>query len=393
MKISDFDYDLPTDLVAQHPLKNRSDSKLLIYKDNQISHYHFHDLPHFLPENSWIIFNNTKVIPARIFAKKATGAVIQLFLLNPVTPSTDVERVLKIKDSKIAWQCLVGNAKKWKDGEVLVVQMENFGLSAKLLDRAKMIVEFDWDAEISFSEVIEKIGNMPLPPYIKRAEEVEDKGRYQTVFAKNDGAVAAPTAGLHFTQNIIDQLNQKHINTAEVTLHVGAGTFKPVDEELVWKHPMHNEFFSVSIEQLQKIANSNYRIATGTTTLRTLESLYWCGVKLSKGEAEPFFVEQHYPYRKDSTISFEESIKQVIDYAFKNDLSSIHGSSELMIMPGYTIRSINALITNFHLPKSTLLLLVSALVGSDWKNIYDEAKNNQYRFLSYGDSSLLFAKT
>ncbi len=391
VKISDFDYDLPTEYIAQKPLESRDASKLLVYKSGEITHHHFTDILDLLPKHTRLVFNNTRVIPARIFATKETGARIQIFLLNPIAPYAEVERSLKSTED-VVWQCMIGNAKRFKQDDQLSIETPDCTISLTLEDRENKYVRFSWNTDIEFCDVLESIGKMPLPPYIKREAQEEDDERYQTVFAKEEGAVAAPTAGLHFTQRIMDQFQINHIQKSELTLHVGAGTFKPVEVDEVWDHPMHEEFFQADVNCLRELAQKETRIATGTTSLRSLESLYWVGIKLYYGLENPFDIEQHFPYEcEHELLSFEESIKAIIKHLESNGLHAVTGTSGIMIMPGYQIRSISGLITNFHLPKSTLLLLISALVGDDWRTIYSEAKANNYRFLSYGDSSLLMA--
>jgi S-adenosylmethionine:tRNA ribosyltransferase-isomerase len=389
VRISDFDYELPAEYIAQKPLDRRDSSKLLVYKQGDISHYQFSDILDVLPPKSRLVFNNTRVIPARIFATKETGARIQIFLLNPVAPFAEVERSLKSKED-VVWQCMIGNAKRFKEGDQLQIETDDCKIKLTLVNKESRHVAFSWNTSHEFCDVLESIGKMPLPPYIKREAQEEDDERYQTVFAKEEGAVAAPTAGLHFTEAIMDRFESKGIAKSELTLHVGAGTFKPVEVDEVWDHPMHEEFFQVSIGSLRELAGQETRIATGTTSLRSLESLYWVGVKLHYGEDKPFEIEQHFPYEcEHPELSFESAIQTIIDHLEAKGQSLVTGSSGIMIMPGYRIKSVHGLITNFHLPKSTLLLLISALVGNDWKKIYSEAKAKNYRFLSYGDSSLL----
>ena len=391
ISIRDFDYDLPQERIAQEPKGKRNESKLLVYQNGEIEHSYFNEIGNWLPSDSLIIFNNTRVIPARIYAQKSTGAKIQLFLLQPETPYQDMERALKVDNESVVWQCMIGNAKKWKEGSDLVIATDRTEITATLENKANGLVRFEWSGNISFSDVIESIGRMPLPPYIKREAQSDDSNRYQTVYAKNDGAVAAPTAGLHFTDEIIEGLERDGHRIGELTLHVGAGTFKPVTEDKVWDHEMHSEFFQVPKETIENLVRANKRIATGTTSLRTLESLYWIGVKLNADMSDPFVIEQHLPYaiQHDTNFSYQEALKAILDYMEIHHLSQVSGSSGLMIMPGYNIRSIDGLITNFHMPKSTLLLLISAWIGDDWKEVYRSALDNDYRFLSYGDSSLL----
>lgn len=391
IRISAFDYELPEEKIAQSPLSNRQHSKLLVYKNGEIMDESFQNIEQYLPDNALLVFNNTKVIPARVFVTKPTGARIQVFLLQPEAPFQEVERALKLTSGPAVWQCMIGNAKRWKEGETLEMVHGDLHLKLTLKDKENRLVEFIWDSEMQFCDVLDEIGKMPLPPYIKRDEMESDAERYQTVYAKAEGAVAAPTAGLHFTNEILGSLESNGKQIAELTLHVGAGTFKPVEDDLVWNHPMHEEFYQLSVVQLEALLTDRPRIATGTTSLRTLETLYWVGIQIRDKVNNPFHVAQHLPYLyKGEAMSYNEALKFVIDYAHEHNLESVIGSSGIMIMPGYSIRSVVGIITNFHLPKSTLLLLISAMVGDAWRSIYDYAKANDYRFLSYGDSSLLF---
>ena len=390
IRISDFDYDLPAAYVAQKPEAKRDASKLLVYQNGQVSHKQFSDIVEVLPENAKLIFNNTKVIPARLFVHKTTGALIQVFLLNPVAPYNNVDQALKVTNQKVTWQCMVGNLKRWKQDETIELHTESVKMAFTLVDREQRLVEIDWTEDIHFCDALEVLGNMPLPPYIKREAQEADVTRYQTVYAKSEGAVAAPTAGLHFTPEILSDLKAKDKSIEEVTLHVGAGTFKPVEEDLVWNHPMHEEYYQVSRETIEGLITDAPRIATGTTSLRTLETLYWVGLQLRDGEENPYNVTQHKPYLYNSDLpDYNTSLQFVASHMEKLGVDEIVGLSGIMIMPGYAIKSVEGLITNFHLPKSTLLLLIAALVGEEWKTIYEEAKANDYRFLSYGDSSLL----
>jgi S-adenosylmethionine:tRNA ribosyltransferase-isomerase len=393
--ISEFNYELGEDRIAQKPVEIRETSKLLVYNNGDIIHDSFDQLGNHLPERSMLVFNDTRVIPARMFFTRKTGSVIQVFLLNPITPFGNMEQALENTSGTAMWECMVGNAKKWKANEILTTPIHEgeskTSISASLSSRDPFHVLFEWPAGLSFSEIIQDVGKMPLPPYIKREAIEKDYETYQTVYAQHSGAVAAPTAGLHFTKKIINHLLKNGHKKAELTLHVGAGTFKPVEAHLAWDHPMHEETFIVDQNLLQQLISSNKRVATGTTSLRTLESLYWCGVNLKKDQSNPFDIAQHLPYQiQESSMTVEESLETLLNWMDDNRVKKITGSSSLMIMPGYNIRSVDALITNFHMPKSTLLLLIAAFVGDSWKRIYKEAMENGYRFLSYGDSSLLF---
>ena len=390
IRISDFDYDLPSEFIAQKPVFERDASKLLFYKDGEIGHKHFSDIKSVLPDGAKLIFNNTKVIPARLFVTKPTGALIQVFLLNPVSPYANVDQALKAINQAVTWKCMIGNLKRWKEGETIEIQIDEWSMSFTLKDKEQRLVEMQWSAHVAFCDALEVLGNMPLPPYIKREAQEADASRYQTVYAKEEGAVAAPTAGLHFTTEILNDLITTGMTAEEVTLHVGAGTFKPVEDDLVWDHPMHEEYYQVSKSTIHSLITDKPRIATGTTSLRTLETLFWVGVQLRDEAENPLNVLQHKPYLYDNILpNYNEALQYILSYMESNDVDEIVGLSGIMIMPGYDVKSVDGLITNFHLPKSTLLLLIAAMVGDNWKAIYSEAKSNAYRFLSYGDSSLL----
>lgn len=393
VKLSDFIYNLPNEKIAFEGTSQRDNSKLLYFNKGKINDRNFHQITDLLPDNSTLIFNNTKVIPARIQIHKETGASIEIFLLKP---AYDIEISQSLETSqKVSWVCMIGNLKRWKESELLTKEIRTkegeLKLTILLVDRAEKIVEFKWDNKrVSFAELIEFLGNTPLPPYIKREVKNEDKERYQTVYSKVDGAVAAPTAGLHFTKNILAQLGSKNIEQAHLTLHVGAGTFMPIKAESVQEHPMHNETMIVPIETLEKLLDSEFTIPVGTTSMRTLESLYWYGVKLLKNPLANFKIDKLYPYENHSPLpSKNEAMKEVLNYANRNGLTVIQGSTEIFIFPGYQFRVCQGLITNFHQPESTLILLVAAFIGKEWSKIYDHALENNYRFLSFGDSSLL----
>ncbi len=396
INISDYDYLLPEENIAKYPLDERDNSKLLFYNFENIKETKFKTIPELIPSNSRLIFNNTKVIPARIIVKKNTGALIEIFCLNPIYPS-DINLNFSSK-SDCVWNCFIGNAKKWKQdilSRKIKVNNIDFILSIEKIKKTNQYYEikFSWDnSNISFSEILTEIGKIPLPPYIKRETEELDKTRYQTVYAKTEGSVASPTAGLHFTNDIINSLKSKNVKINNITLHVGAGTFTPVKENDVNKHIMHNELCIIQKETIIDLLSNNcFNIAVGTTTVRTLESLYWLGVKFINKESN-LNIEQWYPYENDKKISLNESLTEILKYLNKNSLSSISFTTELIIMPKYEFKVINSIITNFHQPKSTLLLLVSAFVGEKWKEIYEYALKNNFRFLSYGDSCL-FLKT
>lgn len=394
IKLSDFGYELPEEKIAQEPLEQRDASKLLVYRKGQITHEKFKDLDQFLTPNQHLVLNNAKVIPARLYFYRTSGAKIEIFLLEPLAPFTLMDRALLAKH-KVTWQCMVGNLKRWKQEEILTIILEVNGtetkLKAKLISKELQTVELCWDTDLSFSEILERSGKTPLPPYIKRESELKDEQSYQTVFAKEEGAVAAPTAGLHFSEDVFIKLQAKGIMSSEVTLYVGAGTFAPVNSEFMVDHDMHSEMISVRQQWIVEILNANELVAVGTTSLRTMESLYWMGVKLSEKTNEPFFLEKLYPYTfSNPPLTWKESLNVLLEYMKRHDLDVLQGSTALMIIPGYTFMSAKGLITNFHFPSTTLIMLVAAFIGDDWKKVYEEALLNNYRFLSYGDSSLLW---
>ncbi len=388
--IKDYLYELPEERIALYPLPERDQSKLLVYKDGAIEHSKFTKLSSFLPAKSTLFFNNTRVIPARLYFQKETGATIELFLLSPVWPGTLIQQAMESKQSN-RWVCTIGNLKRWPDGTKLTKGIHNLTISARLIDREAGIVEFHWTpAELSFAEIISQIGLTPLPPYLKRQAEESDRLRYQTVYSNLEGAVAAPTAGLHFTDRILEELKSKEHKIEFLTLHVSAGTFQPVKVENAFEHPMHCEQVIVTSQNIMELVSANPTIAVGTTSLRTLESLYWYGVKLINDPSLAFEITQFDPYQLPSRISKLKALEAIQKKMEIENLESITGETSIMIMPGYDFKVADALITNFHQPGSTLMLLVAAFVGSDWKDIYNEALKNDYRFLSYGDSSLLF---
>lgn len=388
--IKDYSYELPQERIALYPLPERDQSKLLVYRAGAIEHSKFTKLSSFLPAKSTLFFNNTRVIPARLHFQKETGATIELFLLSPVWPGTLVQQAMESKQSN-RWVCTIGNLKRWPDGTQLTKSIHQVSISATLIDREAGIVEFHWTpAELSFAEIISQTGLTPLPPYLKRQAEESDRLRYQTVYSNHEGAVAAPTAGLHFTDRILEELKSKEHKIEFLTLHVSAGTFQPVKVENAFEHPMHCEQVIVTSQNIMELVSANPTIAVGTTSLRTLESLYWYGVKLINDPSLAFEITQFDPYQLPSRISKLKALEAIQKKMEIENLESITGETSIMIMPGYDFKVADALITNFHQPGSTLMLLVAAFVGSDWKDIYNEALKNDYRFLSYGDSSLLF---
>jgi len=395
IKIEDYNYELSDERIAKYPLKNRDDSKLLFLNGEQPEDKRFKDIPDLLPSNSLLVFNETKVIQARLLFQKATGATIEIFCLEPVTPTNDFQLAFQ-QPSPVTWKCLVGNAKRWKN-EILEIKISDDENEIILRAEKKekigetILISFSWNPhDLIFSEIIELSGLVPIPPYLNRKAEELDKERYQTIYAKNDGSVAAPTAGLHFTNQILNDLLKKGIGTEKVTLHVGAGTFKPVSSETISDHEMHTEQIVITIEALKHLYQKmdDNIIAVGTTSLRTLESLYWMAVKLKIGEDE-FSVKQWDPYQiEENDLNGKGAIRILINYLEKKQLKYLKGQTQLMIAPGYQFKIINGLITNFHQPKSTLLLLVAAILGDNWKTAYDFALQNNFRFLSYGDSCL-----
>lgn len=387
ISLKDYHFDLPKERIAEFPLKQRDASKLLVYNRGEIQHSTFSQIESFLPDSSLLVFNTTKVIPARILVYRSTGAQIELLLLEPAN-QMPVEQVMG-SDKGTEWVAMIGGLKKWKDDELLYASHEGLEVQAKLIDRVKGIVSINWNNSLSFSEVLQELGKMPLPPYIKRETEESDKERYQTVYALKEGAVAAPTAGLHFTDDILESLISKGHSKMNLTLHVGAGTFQPVKVDDPSQHPMHNERVILHKAEIQKLLECKGRIIpVGTTSMRTLESLYWWGVKLQANPEASFFVDKLFPYQNES-IPLDQALQNVLRYMDTRQLTEISGQTEILIMPGYTFQVCKGLITNFHLPETTLILLVAAFIGEDWRKVYDQALNNEYRFLSFGDSSLL----
>lgn len=398
IRIEEYDYDLPEHFIARYPLSQRDQSKLLVYDGGHIQSQQFPYILDCLQPNDILIANNTKVISARMYFRKATGALIEIFCLEPVEKSHQEAMCETLQST---WKCLVGGAKKWKGNEKLQchfqIQQRDFTLYAEKVRQTEdaFIISFTWEeAHIQFSDILQAAGELPLPPYFNRKAEREDYERYQTVFAEYEGSVAAPTAGLHFTKNILAQLDAKGIKRREVTLHVGAGTFKPVSAGSMQDHTMHSEAFSITTDLLRELLKQSGRIiVVGTTTIRTIESVYWLGVKLILqhfSSTDALQVNQWDPYQLTKNIGVEQSLTYLLEYAESKGLSAIHASTSILIAPGYEFKICDGLVTNFHMPKSTLLLLVAAFIGDDWKRVYNYAKENEFRFLSYGDSSLLW---
>ncbi len=400
ISIKDFTYHLPEDRIAKFPLEERDQSKLLVYKNDTILENIFSHLDEFLPKNSLLVFNNTKVIHARILFQKETGSTIEIFCLEP---ENNLDYQLAFNSKKVGvWKCMVGNAKRWKE-EVLIKKISSsigeIELRAKKTKKLNDIFEikFSWQPEhLSFSEVLHEAGNLPLPPYLNRKNIDADEERYQTVYAKHNGSVAAPTAGLHFTKNVIEKLNNKNIAKTYLTLHVGAGTFKPIKSETLAEHKMHEETVFISKKSLMEIYNCLLKkkslIAVGTTSTRTLESLYWHGVSLIKKIAKKEMqISQWEPYENaENNISNNEAIEAILKNLDENNLDELHGSTQIIIAPGYVFKMVDIIVTNFHQPENSLILLIAAFVGENWRKIYDYALKNNFRFLSYGDSSILF---
>ncbi len=403
ISIKDFTYSLPDEKIALFPLQQRDTSKLLIFKDNEIGEDVYANIAAHLPEKTLLIFNDTKVIQARIFFQKATGGVIEIFCLEPYEAISEYATVMNKKGS-VKWKCLIGGVSKWKSGplqKLITIGNEKVELNVTLTETIPdaYVVEFSWlPASYTFAEVLLHSGEIPLPPYIKRKASAADKDTYQTIFALNDGSVAAPTAGLHFTEAVLSALKEKKIGTDYVTLHVGAGTFKPVKAQRMEEHEMHAEWIEVNIGTIKNmLANiSNGIVATGTTSLRTIESIYWMGVKTKLDPSllpEDLHIKQWDVYNAplaESNVSAADALSSLIGWMERNNTEKIFARTQILISPGYRFRIINALITNFHQPQSTLLLLVAAIAGDDWKRIYEYALQNNFRFLSYGDGSLLF---
>ncbi len=397
ISILDYTYDLPAERIALHPLAERDASKLLIYQNGILKQDIYKNIDAYLPSESLLIFNNTKVIKARIVFTKPSGGQIEIFLLEPFL--ADYTATLSAT-KKTIWKCLIGGVSKWKNGELInQLAVDSWQLKAKLVEKLSdaYVVEFSWTpADLSFAEVLEKAGDIPLPPYIKRKTEAADTERYQTIYARDEGSVAAPTAGLHFTKAIFNRLAEKKIQTGFVTLHVGAGTFKPVKAATMQGHEMHAEWIDVSVEMIEHLILQINKtiVAVGTTSLRTLESLYWIGVKANLQPAiKQLEINQWEVYEAplvNCKIAAEEALSSLLSWLKKNNHQKLFTHSQILIAPGYTFKIANAIITNFHQPQSTLLLLVAAAIGDEWRKIYDYAMQNDFRFLSYGDGSLLF---
>lgn len=396
IKIENYNYHLPEERVAKYPLAERDLSKLLLLKDGKIEEKNFKEIPELLPKKALLVFNETKVIRARLLFKKPTGALIEIFCLEPVEPSNDFQVAFQ-ETPPVIWKCLVGNAKRWKEGSLTMAgggEGPKIKLTAEQVKNlaGSFLIRFSWEpGNIIFSDIIERAGRVPLPPYLHREAVESDKKRYQTIYARNDGSVAAPTAGLHFTDRQLSALKQMRIESDVITLHVGAGTFRPVVAETIEGHEMHTEKFVVSRGTIEHLLNKidDPIIPVGTTSMRTLESLYWLAVRLLSGKDE-LFADQWDPYEMKPPAGFgmKEALELLISYLETKKQDQLNAETRLMIVPGYNFKIADGIITNFHQPKSTLLLLVSALIGDDWKKAYDFALQHNFRFLSYGDSCL-----
>jgi len=394
--LSQFQYDLPDDRIARFPLAQRDASKLLVYQRGQISHQQFLDLPALLPDNSFLVFNNTKVIPARLHFTKPTGAIIELFLLSPFPAEQPISLAMEATGSAV-WQVMVGNRKRWRPNEsleaLLSTPLGNVTLTATWHDYDQSAVQLSWQpAAFTFAQIVQYAGEIPLPPYLKRDAIDADRDTYQTIYSKQEGAVAAPTAGLHFTPAIFDALRKRAIGYDYLTLHVGAGTFQPIKTEDVRQHHMHTEQVVYTEQTIRHLLeHEDAIIAVGTTSMRALESLYWMGTKLVRNETNPFRLDQQYAYLVPMAQqpSVADSLNAVLRYLSNTNKESVVAQTGIYITPGYQVKLCRGIITNFHQPGSTLILLIATLIGNNWKRVYTEALENEYRFLSYGDSSLL----
>lgn len=397
IRISDYDYPLPDERIAKFPLPERDSSKLLVYRHGEVCEDRFTSLPQYLKPGMLMVFNNTKVIQARLHFRKETGALIEVFCLEPYSPADYAQNFQQTETC--SWLCMIGNLKKWKEG-VLRKEMTVNGRDLILCaERGEAVgtshaVRFSWnDSTVTFSDILECMGELPIPPYLNRETQESDKKTYQTVYSKIKGSVAAPTAGLHFTERVLSALDNAGIEREELTLHVGAGTFKPVKSEEIEGHDMHTEYISVRRSTIEKlIAHNGEAVAVGTTSVRTLESLYYIGLKLEKDmdlSEEGLHVNQWEPYEEAAGLSTVRALQNIVDWLDRHGIETLHTSTQIIIAPGYKYHIVKAMVTNFHQPKSTLLLLVSAFVNGDWHRIYDYALSHDFRFLSYGDSSLL----
>lgn len=405
ISIADYTYKLPAEKIAKYPLENRDDSKLLVYNKGQIEQTTYSTISEHIPTQSLLVFNNTKVVEARMLFTKATGGIIEIFCLEPHKQYADITTAM-LTQKTVWWKCLVGGASKWKQGIILEKTFQHNGnensIQASIIERLTdgFIVQFNWQPQgLSFAEILHFAGAIPLPPYLNRQAEEADKTRYQTIFARHDGSVAAPTAGLHFTEKVFAALAQKEIEKEFITLHVGAGTFKPVKSETLAAHEMHAEFMEITIANLNMLIRqlNHTIIAVGTTSLRTIESLFWIGVKLINNitfNPNEIAVSQWDPYEVDAKdITPLQALLAVKNFLETSGAAKLVTRTQIMIAPGYKLKIATAIVTNFHQPQSTLLLLIAAIIGDEWKHVYDVALQNGYRFLSYGDGCLLWNNT
>lgn len=403
IQIKDYNYELDDERIAKYPLAQRDQSKLLIYDKGEISERHFYDIPSLIPEGALMVMNNTRVIQARLFFYKETGARVEILVLEPAKPAEYQENFAQ--RGQTAWFCMVGGLKKWKQGALQAevdIRGERVTITAERGEAhgTSHWVDFRWNGEWTWSEVLEAMGELPIPPYLNRKTEESDKQTYQTVYSKIEGSVAAPTAGLHFTPQVLDELDRRGVEREEVTLHVGAGTFRPVKSADIGGHDMHTEHIAVNRSTIEKLIQHGGRaIAVGTTSVRTLESLYWLGLRAMRGEEE-MHVGQWEPYETElsTPLSPREGagggpLQALLSYMDAHELDTLHASTQIIIVPGYEYKIVERMITNFHQPQSTLLLLVSAFIGDDWHRVYDYALSHQFRFLSYGDSSILIPRS
>ena len=401
LRIEDFTYRLPDERIARYPLEQRDASRLLVYDNGDISEDVYANIATHIPTGSLMVFNQTKVVYARLLFRKSTGSAIEVFCLQPHGGSKDITTAM-LQKGEVLWECMVGGLSKWKQNTVLQLHNDTpgFTLSATLVEKlpASCVIRLSWSSEeLTFAEVLHHTGKVPLPPYINRDADIKDRDRYQTIFAADEGSVAAPTAGLHFTTAVMDSLKLKHIDTAFVTLHVGAGTFKPVKSPTMQEHDMHSEWIEVSKQTITELLQfiPKHIVTVGTTSLRTLESLYWLGAKIASGipvDRSGIAVSQWEPYELNVSCSATEALEAVLSYMNDNGLDKLVTRTQILIAPGYTFKITSGLVTNFHQPQSTLLLLVAALIGDGWRSVYDHALAHGFRFLSYGDGCLLWKK-
>lgn len=396
LKIEDYTYELPEGRIAKYPLPQRDASKLLVFEKGQLTEDHYSNIAHHIPQGSLMVYNRTRVVQARLLFTKETGGVIEIFCLEPHEQYADVQTAM-LQTQRVLWKCLVGGAGKWKHGMVLVMKQDDLQLNAKIAgrDADTFTIELSWNDDRSFAEVLHKAGKVPLPPYLHRDAEVSDDERYQTVYARDEGSVAAPTAGLHFTTGVLQKLKDKGVHSEFVSLHVGAGTFMPVKAETMQDHAMHAEWIQVTLHSVKHLLKhlDDKIIAVGTTSLRTLETLYWIGVKLLTGITpadSEYAVGQWEPYDLPQSYTAHDALSALAEWMMNNNMSELVTRTQILIAPGYKIRVVKGLVTNFHQPQSTLLLLVAAAIGDDWRKMYDYALRHNYRFLSYGDGSLLW---